>query len=440
MNKTQISMTSLLERAKGRGLGAVLARGAAGSFALNISWAGLGFASQVLLARMMGTSDYGCYAYAFSWLMVLSFAGTLGFDKSLLRFLSIYSAEEQWGRYRGLLRYSHAMVLATSLIVGIGIAATAWILRGVIAQELLHTLWITSTIVPILAFAMLRQGAVQALKHPVQAQFGLMLARPLLVIALATGLWRFQDRSLNAPQGMAIYLCAVAAVLTLNSFVYRRRMPAAAAAAIPAYRRREWLSMAAAMALMAGVAMFMRQVSILMIGALESPAEAGLYSAATRLVDLVIFGLIAVNMIGAPIFAQLHAQGKRDELQRVLTLASWGIFALCVPVSLFLIVFGRFLLGLFGEDFTAAYPALLILVCGQLFKALAGSVGYLLTMTGHQKQAAIVICAVAILSVALNWLLIPRYGLSGAAIATVLTAVAWNSAMLVLVHRYLGLN
>jgi O-antigen/teichoic acid export membrane protein len=111
-----------------------------------------------------------------------------------------------------------------------------------------------------------------------------------------------------------------------------------------------------------------------------------------------------------------------------------------VPTAAGVIVLGRFLLGLFGDEFVAAYPALVILAAGQIVNALCGTVGSLMIMTRLHREAATVFGGAAALNIALNAVLIPRFGLNGAAIATSTTVVLWNVVMVVLVVRKLGVN
>ena len=122
------------------------------------------------------------------------------------------------------------------------------------------------------------------------------------------------------------------------------------------------------------------------------------------------------------------------------TMAARGIFAITVTICIGLVVFGKMLLGLFGAEFTTGYVVLLILLAGQVINAMAGSVGYLMTMTGYQNQAAWIIGMSTLVNVGLNAVLIPKLGIVGAAIATATTTVLWNILMLTFVWRKLNIN
>jgi O-antigen/teichoic acid export membrane protein len=83
---------------------------------------------------------------------------------------------------------------------------------------------------------------------------------------------------------------------------------------------------------------------------------------------------------------------------------------------------------------------LLILLTGQVVNALAGSVGLIMTMTSHQNQAGAIIAVSTAANITLNALLIPLFGLAGAAISTAFTMALWNVAMLIFVQRRIGIN
>jgi O-antigen/teichoic acid export membrane protein len=105
-----------------------------------------------------------------------------------------------------------------------------------------------------------------------------------------------------------------------------------------------------------------------------------------------------------------------------------------------LIGLGPRVLALYAPGFEAGYPALVVLVLGQALNALAGSVGLLLVMTGHDGDVAKVSAGVAVLNITLNFALIPHFDMVGAAIASALSIVIWNFILVVVVRKRLKLN
>jgi O-antigen/teichoic acid export membrane protein len=150
--------------------------------------------------------------------------------------------------------------------------------------------------------------------------------------------------------------------------------------------------------------------------------------------------LTSVNAIAAPLFASLYAKGDLQGLQRLVsTIARW-IFLPALIVAIGLIQFAEPILGLFGAEFIAAKWVMAALAFGQLVNVGAGSVGYLLIMTGHHNQCAYVMGFSALGNLILNLIWIPQMGILGAALATSLSMALWNIWMNRLVVKYLGVD
>ena len=172
----------------------------------------------------------------------------------------------------------------------------------------------------------------------------------------------------------------------------------------------------------------------------EGIASAGGYSIANRLASLLLFGMVAANAVAAPHISELHAKGERAELQRMVSLVAKGLTAYALPLALLMVAIGPWLLTRFGEGFDAAYPTLCILVAARTLTCLAGTVGFLLALTGHQGRVARLMTGCAALKIALNFALIPTYGELGAAVATLVmlalfTGLAWRD-----VRRLVGIE
>jgi O-antigen/teichoic acid export membrane protein len=186
--------------------------------------------------------------------------------------------------------------------------------------------------------------------------------------------------------------------------------------------------------------MINHRADVIMVGFFKGTTDAGIYSVSVHWANLMVWGLTAVNLVAAPLISQLYTQNKIRELQRMASLSALGIAIFTLPAAIIMLFCGTWLLGLFGDGFKAGYGALVFLVAGQSVNALTGSVGYLLTMTGHQKEAAIVIGITAFINISLNVILIPMMGLKGAAIATMISTMIWKFAMYVIVRRNLKID
>ncbi|HET6519070.1 MAG TPA: lipopolysaccharide biosynthesis protein [Geminicoccaceae bacterium] len=422
-------------------LEARLARGAAAALAVNVAGVGLAVLAQLVLARALGAEGYGVYAYVFAWVGLLVLLATLGFETALLRFVPDYRARRAWGALKGVVRHAERRTLAAGVaLAAVGVPA-ALLLLGPERPKLAVTFCIGLAAVPVAALLRVRGSTVRGFGHPAVAlaadvpvrEATILLAVGVVVSApAATG-------ALDASAAMAAMLLGtgfgLAAVSVARHRLCLRRVPAVAPWADGA----GWSRVAAGLLLIAGMNLALRRVDILLVGALLGTTEAGAYAVAVYAADLAALPLLAVNAIFAPTIAALYGAGERERLRHLVTAtARWGAAAaLAIAAPLF--VLAPWLLALFGHEFVAAADALRIVLAGNLARALAGSVVLLMTLTGHERQAAAVFAAAVAASLALNAVLIPAFGLVGAASATALTMIGWSAALAVLVRANLSL-
>lgn len=419
----------------------LLAKGSLHAFLIQGCGAALLLLAEAVVARLLGISQFGTYAFASAWVFVLSVIATLGFNHALLRFVPTYVAHADWGGLRGIMRRANLWVLATAIAMGaLGSLLLLSLRDCCLAQGSLPSLLIALLIVPVLALSGLRQAVLRGLGKIPQALAPEWLLRPLLLMALLYAATRLLPVPLSASMALVCALAASTGAFAVGAYWQRRALPGEMRVHAPVYRDRLWLGVAAPLLLLVGLNLVSSRFDVILLGMLAPIEQVGIYSAASRVADVVVFGLVSSNAVVAPLIARLHATGRHDELQRMVALAAKGICLLTLPLALLLLLFGRPILGLFGSGFEAGYPVLVILICGQLVNALAGPVGYLMTMTGHQTEAARIVGISAIINVALNGLLIPLIGMLGAAIATAVSTATWNLLMLSYVHKKLALK
>lgn len=438
--KTKDSIRQILTKLRGEGVGAVLARGAGASFIIKICGTGIAFVTQIFLARVMGTEQYGIYIYVVTWLNILVLIAKMGWDTLLLRYIAKYETQAEWGTLRGILETSNRFALIGSFTVSISVALVVWMLKEQLNSELALTFWIGCGLVPLLTLTRLRQTALQALKRISLAQLPELILRQLFLAIFICFLSIALSQQVNASTAISLDILALSICFLLSSYWLNNSLPKPVATAISTYHNREWFITALPLFLISGMHMILNYTDTLMLGVILGSTKAGIYTVVSRISTLITFGLGAVNAIAAPIISQLYTSGKHSELQKIVTLAARGIFIFSFPIALLLILFGYKVLALFGSEFIQGYEALKILALGQLVNALAGSVGILMTMTGHQREAALVIGTSAMLNILLNAWFIPLWGVTGAAVATTLTIAMWNIALAFFVWKRLNLR
>ena len=435
-----LNVNKVLHKLRGEGLGATLVRGSSGFFLINVVSMGLSFLTAIILARLLGTEHFGIYTYALVWIQVLSLLSQLGFKNSLVRFMPAYMVKEQWSLLRGLLMKSTQYVLTASLLLAGSAALVIWRLQDALGAAQTTTLWLSLALLPVVSLASLRAASLRALKLIIKSGVNDSLLRPAVFLLAVVALAYFSRSPLLAQHVMVLNLFAALVAFVTGTVWLVRAFPPQLRGATASFAHSEWLSVSLPMFLIAGMNLLAKQTDILMIGAYLGPEETAIYAVAARVAGLVMFGLGAVDAMIAPMICELYSAGKHQELQRIVTLATRGVFAFTAAAGAGLILLGPYLLGIFGKDFGMSYVPMVILIGGMMVNGMTGPAGFLMTMTKHQREASLILTVSALLNVVLNVLLIPRLGLVGAAVATAATTVLWNVAMLVFVRRRLKIN
>lgn len=425
---------------EGGELQSVLSRGASSAFLLKVVGAGLAFGVQVLLARLMGVTDYGIYVYAYTWAKMLVLVGRMGADKGLIRFMPEYRSHEQWGRFRGALRFGIRTVLISCTGLALIGASVVWLLYDSMPASQPETLYWALAMLPILGLIQLWKGALQAFKRIAQALSPELLVKHLMIGGGSLLLYTVMEGTLTAPYAMGATFVAVLATFGAGGAFLWRVLPAEMWKVESRETPKYWLRVMWPMMVMAGASITMKRTDLIMVGAFLGPDEAGVYGAVVRISELARFGLQAINSIAAPLIAELYHSGKHGELQQLTTWSARGAFVVASAVAGGLYVLGPFILGLFGTEFGSGYVPLLILLGGQLLNSFAGVVGFVMMMTGHQYQSMYILVIAAVLNIILNAILIPLFGVMGGAIATSSTMAAWNMWMVSYVSKEIGIN
>lgn len=195
------------------------------------------------------------------------------------------------------------------------------------------------------------------------------------------------------------------------------------------------------MGLTSGMMLINRQADILLLGLFVEPEQVGIYRIAVQGSLLVSFGLEAVNKVVAPHFTRLYNQGNYHQLQRLATASARGALAVALPATVIFALFGDWILwSAVGAEYVGGMVPLAILALGQMVNAGMGSVGLLLNMTDHEAVVTRTLVLVVVLNIAANLVLIPFWGMIGAATATAATFTVWNSLLAGSLKKRLGLN
>ncbi|MCW3474801.1 oligosaccharide flippase family protein [Limobrevibacterium gyesilva] len=438
--ESQASGGGVLGVAPGSGaLTGRLARSSVAAFAIHVAGAGLTYCAQLVLARIVGVDAYGIYAYVFAWMTILAYFAALGFDVSLLRLVPAYRAQHAWPLLRGVIRYAEWRAGAVGCGVVLIGSAIVMLWPSDLPRELTSTFIIGFVLVPVWALLWIRSSVVRAYGGVVSALAPDRIVRDgvLLILVGAASLGRWWR--IDAASAMLMTLASSVMGLLLVSLAAHHRKPATIHAIVPAYDAGTWRRIALPLVMLAVAETGLNRTGAVMLGWLRHTSDAGIYALAFNIAFMVVLPRTAVNALFAPIVSDLFVRNDRAALQAVITRTSvWTLLAAaCIALPLGLLADP--LLAWFGAAFQAGVPAMRILLIGQVIGAGAGSQLYLMTMTGHERSAAILLILCAAGNVAVSAVAIVLLGVTGAAIATTAALVVWNLGMGLFIWRKLHL-
>ncbi len=418
---------------------AAVFRGAASVMAIRIAGAGITFASMVLLARWMGAFEFGIYAYAMTWVILVGTIAPLGLNTSILRFVPEYIARARWARLWGLLIRAHLVVFAAaigfSLVGGVILYAVAPYIDAFYVVPFAVAL----AFMPLYAMMDMQEGTSRGFGWVTLAYSVPYVMRPLLLL---TGIGTLVLAGF-APDAVTALLAMAAAcliALATQAILLIRGITLRVPPARPRYHAAYWLKISAPMLVFEGAYLLMASTDVLMLGQIENPASVAIYFAAARTSSLIGFVYFATAARAVPKFSEINASGTRDDLQRFLDglnrMSFWPTFA----GALVLLIIAPYVLSLFGAGFEAGYMILAILAITYIARCTVGPLEYLLSMTGKQMIATRIICLSALGNAAMNAVLIPELGTLGAALSTVIAMTLNLAALAFAVRKHLGIN
>lgn len=393
------------------------------------------FLMNVVLARKLGASEAGLFYLGVAIVTVTAAFGRMGLDNTIVRFVAAERAAQNDGVVVSV--YRHA-VLWTSLLAvtcGLLIYLFADVLSDqVFGKDGFHpVLSILAVSIPLLALSILHSQALQGLKRIAQSMTILNVSIPILVLS---GVLLLPTNT--ARQAAILYVWSSVLTLFLAYFWWRRSAPYAVT--------RSTFSPATLLASclpLWSVVIFTQIIqwsSQLMLGVWGTPEEIAFFASAARTAMLTSFVLIAVNSIAAPKFAAMYRNGDMVALRRTALLSVRVMLFAALPILVLMLLVPEWLMGLFGPEFRGAAPALMILALGQFVNVATGSVGYLLSMTGHENNLRFNRMVGALLAVGLGCALIKPFGLIGAAVATSSAVAVQNLLGVYQVRKVLGFN
>ncbi|TAI65288.1 flippase [Bradyrhizobium sp. Leo170] len=437
------SPTGMMARMRGliggSGEASVTRRLAGTIFVIRVVSAVAAYLSQILLARWMGSSDYGVYVYVWTWVLLLGSMMDFGISASAQKLIPEYRAAGEHALLRGFLSGSRWLTFAVSTAVSLLLAGLVRLLSPWVGTDTIVPLYIGCLTLPAFVVANTQDGIARShdwMRLGLMPQF---IVRQALIIGFTAGAVVL-GFDLGATAAMLASAAAVWIAMIGQMLVLNRRLAAHVEPGEKAYDVSGWLAISLPILLVESFYLLLSYTDVLVLQQFRSSEEVGVYFAVVKTLALVSFIHYAMAATTAHRFAEYNALGDKARLSAYVAHAIQWTFWPSLAATILLLAFGKPLLWLFGPQFVVGYDIMFLAAIGLVVRAAIGPVERLLNMLGHQKICALAYALAFVMNLVLCVALVPHFGGHGAAIA-ISTSLSFESVLLFwIVRRRLGLH
>lgn len=414
-------------------------RDAVFAFLVRVASAGLLYLTQIALARWMGSYDYGIYVFVWTWVLVLGGLSHLGLNMAMIRLVPEYQETGELDRLRGLLFGGRIFAVVLSTLIAIAGVAAVNLWPGALASPYGIPALLALVCLPMYVLGDVQDGIGRG-----RAWMGIGLLPPYVLRPLLVLLTMLAAQAIDMPMVAATAVKAAILATWLSTILQTALVERQLGREIPAgprtYHWRTWLVTSLPLLVIGFSEIVLQNTDVLVVSRYLTPADVAIYFAAAKTMSLIMFVHYAVGSAVANRFSAVNARGDRDALESWVGDAVHWTFWPSLAAAALILSLGWPMLWLFGPQFTAGYPVMAILAVGFLVRASFGPSEFVLNMLGEQRICAAVLASAAALDIVLAFVLVPRLGITGAALATALALVSASMLNYWVARRRLGLE
>jgi O-antigen/teichoic acid export membrane protein len=409
------------------------------AFLVRCTSAAVLYLSQIILARWMGSSEYGIYVFVWTCVLLLGGLSHLGLNLGIIRLIAVHREARDIDGLRGLLHGGRWLALGLGTLVAMLGAAGLTIFSAEISDNYRMAVYLALVCVPLYALTDVQDGIGRGHGWMGIALVPPYVLRPLLILA-CMGLAFASGMPMVAATAAKCAIVSTWATGVIQALFINHRVAKTYGPGGQTYAPKAWLQFSLPLLAISGCEILLQTTDILVLSRFVTPSEVAIYFASAKTMSLIMFVHYAVGSAAANRFASLKERGDDAALRASVRDAVNWTFWPSLAAAFVILALGKPLLALFGPSFVSGYPVMAILVLGFLARSAMGPAEFLLNMLGEQKRCAAVLMFAAALNITLNLALVPVYGITGAALATATSLITAALANAWVARVRLGIN
>jgi len=383
----------------------------------------ISFVAKVVIARFLGREIYGGVSLGITMMSVISVFTLLGLNNGVARYLPRYDTPE---RRRGIILSAFQTVVPLSIAVGTVIFISAEWIATVLFNDpgITPILRVFALIIPLTSVVRLTISSVQGMKHTVPKVYIKNLSLPICRFA-GVGVAIYLGFYGLGVAGAYAFSYAVATILSVW-YLYRST-PLFDHDVVPIGAHRELLTFSLPLLVSAASWLIFSDLDTFMLGYFSQTGDVGVYNTVYPLAELLTMALASLGFVATPVFSELHAGEEFDLFSNVYEILTKWVYLATFPVLAVFVLYPQTVIQItFGTEYVVGAASLVVLSTAFFSHAVAGPNSNALTAIGKTRLIMYDNAAVAVVNFILNLVLIPRYSVLGAAVATAVAYVLLN--------------
>lgn len=396
----------------------------------------------ILLARILQPGIYGEYAFLLTLTEILTILALLGTPSLITRDVSAGISGNKSSLVKGVLIWCRGITGVGALVISAVALTALYFMKGGIIQAVgTAGLLFGMSLVLVDSFMSQNYCTLQGLHKIILPQILSNLFVPGLFFVSLVIVYLFAPEHWDVDIIFFFLFLSRLLVMVVSEIFKNRLLPNDVKDVAPEFQTRKWIRSALPLLGVGLMVIINRRIDIIMLGFLASARDIGIYRVAQRGAEILLIGVMAVDAELNPIVARELDKGEKKGLQVIISKSIWSSLVITLPLALLFIFGGKPLISfIYGEAYAPAAVPLAILSLGYLSLCFLGRGNVILTMGRFEKYTLMAVAIGAGLNIALNFLLIPGYGINGAAAATAISIAVRMMVEAYYAHRLTGID
>lgn len=376
------------------------------------------FLLSLFLTNSFSAEIVGQYDFVRSFLMILSGASLLGTNQAIIYYSGILTSNKSFGSIRSIyFKMNFLILIACTILYTPLLAIDKETINQIFNKQGAYEL-VSLSLKGLVFYSitMLNIDTIRALKHTLISEGFRNVFRymPFFIFSIILYI-------IDSPEDLVVWFIYSFVVIFIISsavvyfFLFKKDF---VTSKHQNFSSSSILKTSYPMALSAISFFLMQSTDVLFISAYDTFDSVAYYSIAVKLASVTALALISVNIVIAPKIATIYNDKNFYELKSILKKATRVNVVISLPIIIVLLCFSEYILSTFGINYVLAKSALWVLLIAQFFNSVTGPSALYLNMTGRQKKLNVILLISLLINIVLNIILVPAYGMLGAAIST----------------------